>query len=223
MKKNIFVSVSTDPLKEYQKITEYASFMQGKADMLHCDVMDGMFVENKTYDARLLDGINKNSLIMLDVHLMIDEPEYYYQEYIDAGANIVTLHVEAFKNQELLPEVIKKIQAQHVLAGLAINPETTFKEVKMFLYDVDVVLVMGVEPGESGQKFMPEVLNKIKQIDKFRADNNLSYKIEVDGGINEQNAKALIDAGVDILVSGNYVYSAQDKEKAIETLRNIGR
>lgn len=220
MKKNVYVSVSTDPIKEYQKITEYVKEMQGKADMLHCDVMDGQFVSSETYDYNLINSLNDNSLIMLDVHLMIEQPEMIYLNYIEAGANILTLHYEAIANKEVLPRVIKNIQDRDALAGIAIKPETSFKEIKMFLYDVDLVLVMSVEPGASGQKFMPEALDKIKELDKFRQENNLSYKIEVDGGVNDQNAKAIVEAGGDILVSGNYVYSSLDREKAIENLRN---
>ncbi len=220
MKKNIYVSVSTDPIKEYQKITEYAKEMQGKADMLHCDVMDGHFVSNETYDYNLIKSLNDNGLIMLDVHLMIDQPEMIYLNYIKSGANILTVHYEAIANKEVLPIVIRNIQESGTLAGIAINPETSFKEIKMFLFDVDLVLVMSVEPGASGQKFMPETLQKIKELDKFRQDNNLTYKIEVDGGVNEQNAKSIIEAGADILVSGNYVYNSQDREKAIENLKN---
>lgn len=219
MKKNVYVSVSTDPIKEYSKITDYVALIQDKADLLHCDVMDGKFVESKTYDASLLENINHNSVIMLDVHLMIENPQNYYQSYINAGANILTLHYEAFKDKELLDQVIKDIKSQGVLAGLAIKPQTTFKEVKNFLYGIDVILVMSVEPGASGQKFMPSVLDKIKQIDKFRTDNNLNFKIEVDGGINESNAHLLVAAGVDMIVSGSYVFNSRDKAKAINDLK----
>lgn len=220
MKRNVFVSVSTDPIKEYQKITDYVSLIQDKADLLHCDIMDGKFVDGKTYDARLLENINHNSVIMLDVHLMIENPQNYYQDYINAGANIITVHYEAFKDKELLDQVIKDIKSQGILAGISIKPGTSFKEIKNFLYGVDIVLVMSVEPGASGQKFMPSALEKIKEIDKFRSDNNLAFKIEVDGGVNEGNSHALIAAGVDILVSGSYVYNSKDKAKAIETLKS---
>ncbi len=220
MKKNIYISVSTDPIKEYQKITEYVKEMQGQADLLHCDVMDGEFVSNETYNYNLVKSLNDNTLLMLDVHLMIAKPEMIYLNYIEAGANILTLHYEAVENKEVLPTVFKNIHDRHTLAGLAIKPETSFKEIKMFLYDVDLVLVMSVEPGASGQKFMSEALDKIKELDKFRQENNLSYKIEVDGGVNDQNAKSIVEAGADILVSGNYVYNSQDRQKAIEILRN---
>lgn len=221
MKKNVYVSVSTDPIKEYQKITDYVSLIQDKADLLHCDIMDGKFVNSKTYDASLLENINHNSVIMLDVHLMIDQPELYYQSYINAGANLITVHYEAFKDKDLLDQVIKDIKSQGILAGLAVKPGTNFKEVKNFLYGIDIVLVMTVEPGASGQKFNANMLDKIKEIDKFRADNNLNFKIEVDGGVNESNARTLIASGVDILVSGSYVYNSKDKAKAIETLKSF--
>lgn len=221
MKKNIYISVSTDPVKEYQKVFDYVSFIQNKADMLHCDIMDGKFVERTTYDSNLLASINSNSLIMLDVHLMIKQPEAYYQDYIDAGANILTIHYEAVKDKELLIKIIKDIQSKKVLAGLAICPGTELKDIKHFLYDVDIVLVMSVDPGQSGQKFEQSSITKIKQIDKFRADNNLQFKIEVDGGINDVNAKKLINAGADILVSGSFVYNSADRLAAIDKLKNI--
>ena len=116
--------------------------------------------------------------------------------------------------------MIKDIKDRHTLVGLSIKPETQFKEFKMFLYDIDVVLVMSVEPGLSGQRFMPEVIDKIKELEKFRVDNNLDFKIEIDGGISEENAKIVVDAGVDMLVSGSYVYNSKDRVAAISTLKN---
>lgn len=220
MKKNVFVSVSTDPIEEYQKIVDYAGQMQDKADMLHCDVMDGKFVENKTYDSSLVANINKRSLIMLDVHLMIENPQAYLEDYIAAGANILTFHYEAVKDKQLLADMIKYVRSRGVLTGVAIKPETKFKDIKLFLYDLDVLLVMSVNPGMSGQKFIPATLDKIKQIDAYRMDNNLSFKIEVDGGVNDTNAKTLVAAGADILVSGSFVYGAQDKDAAISKLKN---
>lgn len=219
MKKNIYISASTDPIKDTQSVVEYAKLLQGKADFLHCDIMDGEFVKAKTYNYDIVKSINQHSLIMLDVHLMVKNPGEVYQNYIDAGANILTVHYEAVENKEKLVEILKQIKQSDVLAGLSIKPQTTFKQIKTFLFDVDVLLVMSVEPGMSGQKFMPEVLEKIKEIDAFRKNNNLHFKIEVDGGVNEQNSPLLIENGVDILVSGSYIYNSKDKEKAIFILK----
>lgn len=219
MKKNVYVSVSTDPIKEYQMIAEYAKDVQGYADFLHCDVMDGKFVENKTYDYSLVDNINKHSLVMLDVHLMTVEPYKSLESYIHAGANIITFHYEAFEDKNVIVDAIKKVKDAKVLVGIAIKPETPVSDIKMFVHDFDVILVMSVEPGASGQKFMPIALDKVKQLNKLRKDNNYKYKIEVDGGINPEIASKLTEAGADILVSGSFIYKSKDKVQAIEQLK----
>ena len=219
MKKNVYISVSTDPIKEYQTVADYAKIMQGHADFLHCDVMDGKFVENKTYDAQLVNNINQHSLIMLDVHLMCDEPLKIIDDYILAGANIITLHYEAFKNKNDIMLAIKKIHDAHALAGLSIKPETSVNEIKIYAHDFDVIMVMSVEPGASGQKFMPEAVEKIRQLNTLREENDYKYKIEVDGGITADNVSKVIDAGADMIVSGSYIYKSPDKFEAIRTLR----
>lgn len=219
MKKNIAISVSTDPIEEYQEILEYSKEMQDIAEFLHCDIMDGQFVSNKTYDANIVSNINQNSLMMLDVHLMMEEPLLKLDDYIRAGANIITVHYEAFENKENLHKALKKIKFNGVLAGLSLNPSTAFREVKVFCYNIDVVLVMGVEPGCSGQKMMPSTVERVREIAAYRDSNNLHFKIEVDGGVNAENANELIEAGADILVSGSFVFKAVDRQKALEQLR----
>lgn len=219
MKKKIYVSVSTDPVKEYTQVVEYARSLQGKADMLHCDIMDGVFVKAKTYNETLVDAINKNSLIMLDVHLMCKEPLDEIEGYLDAGANIVTVHYEAFKNKEDIVKAREKIHKAKALAGLSISPETSVNDIKMYIHDFDIILVMSVVPGASGQSFMEESLDKIKHLDRLRRENNYSYKIEVDGGINGENAQKVIDAGVDMIVSGSYVFKSDNRKKTIDSLR----
>ena len=221
MKKEVYVSVSTDPIEEYQLIFDYAKEMQGKADFLHCDIMDGKFVSNRTYDSQLVNNINQNSSIMLDVHLMCDEPLNLIDEYINAGANIITIHYEAFKNKNDLILTLKKIKEANVLAGLSIKPNTNINEVKIYIHDFDVILVMSVEPGASGQKFMSEALDKIKQLDNLRTANDYKYKIEVDGGVNKDNVKEIVEAGADMVVSGSYVYKSNDRILAINSLKNI--
>ena len=219
MKRNIDVSVSTDPITDYQNIIEYAKEMQGVADFLHCDVMNTNFVQKNNFDYSLINSINRNSVIMLDVHLMVDEPVDDIPKYIQAGANILTVHYEAFDDKELLVNSLKFIQENNTLAGISLKPSTPFKEIRSFVFNCDVVLVMGVEPGASGQSLIEETFDKVREIAKFRQDNNLRFKIEFDGGVNPQTAKKLIECGVDILVSGSYVYKSENRAKAVAILK----
>lgn len=219
MKKAVDIAVSTDPVSDYQNIIEYAKSLQGVADFLHCDIMNQNFVEKNTYDYNLLKNINRNTLIMLDVHIMANEPYDDIEKYMDAGANILTLHYEAFSDKQDLVDAINLIKEKGGLAGIAIKPATTFKEVKSYAFNADVILVMGVEPGRSGQVMKEEMIDKVREINKFREENNLNFKIEFDGGVNVDNAKTLIDAGCDILVSGMYIFSSKDRKKAIKSLK----
>lgn len=219
MKKNIDISASTDPISDFQNIIDYAKKMQGKAEFLHCDIMNENFVQKNTYDYNVFSNINRNSLIMLDVHLMVNEPAGDIEKYIDGGANIVTVHYEAFADKEELAKTISRIKEKHALAGLAIKPKTPFKDIRSFAFNCDVILVMGVEPGKSGQELIEDMYDKVREIDQFRRDNNLNFKIEFDGGVKPENAQKLIDCGVDILVSGSYLYNSKDKLLAIKALK----
>lgn len=219
MKKNIYVAVSTDPIKGYQEICDYAKFMENKADFLHCDVMDGVFVEKETYDYSLIKNLNMHTVLPLDVHLMVSEPLDVIDKYIKAGANIITVHYEAFKDKNMLSKAIEFIKSKKTLAGLSFKPTTPFKEIKQFCYNIDVLLVMAVHPGKSGQRFINDTYKKLKEIDLFRHENNYNFKVEVDGGVNKDNAKMLIQFGADVLVSGNYVYNSKDKKQAINEIR----
>lgn len=219
MKKNIDISASTDPISDFQNIIDYAKKMQGKAEFLHCDIMNENFVQKNTYDYNVFSNINRNSLIMLDVHLMVNEPAGDIEKYIDGGANIVTVHYEAFADKEELAKTISRIKEKHALAGLAIKPKTPFKDIRSFAFNCDVILVMGVEPGKSGQELIEDMYDKVREIDQFRRDNNLNFKIEFDGGVKPENAQKLIDCGADILVSGSYLYNSKDKLLAIKALK----
>ncbi len=221
MKRNVAISVSTDPVHELDEVVDYAKSLQGQADFIHCDIMDGKFVPNKTYDEQVVESINQSCLTMLDVHLMVSEPLGKIESYVRAGANILTIHYEAFEDKEQLVKALKLIRKCGGLVGLSIKPETPFAEVKLYCYDIDLILVMGVEPGSSGQKLLPRTIERIKKIASFRQANSLNFKIEVDGGVNPENAPMLIDAGADMLVSGSYVYKARDRVSAIETLRGL--
>lgn len=219
MKKIVDVAVSTDPIQDFQNIVEYAKEMQGVADFLHCDIMNENFVKKNTFDYNVVKTINSASVIMLDCHLMVDEPANSVSKYIDAGANIVTVHYEAFYDKNTLANVLKYIRSRNTLAGISLKPATPFKEIRAFAYNADVVLVMGVEPGASYQETSEETYRKVAEINKFKKDNNLNFKIEFDGGVNEKNAQKLRDLGVDILVSGSYVYTAKDREEAVRFLK----
>lgn len=220
MKRNVDVSVSTLPISDYQNIIEYAKQMQGVAEFLHCDITNENFVDKNNYDYGLVKNINRNSLIMLDVHLMVNEPANDIPKYIDAGADIISVHYEAFEDKEELVKTLKYIQQQHALAGMVINPDTTFSQVRQFVFNCDIVLVMGVVPGASGQSLIDSTIEKVKELDKFRSENNLLFKIEFDGGVTPENARMLADCGVDILVSGNYIYNSKNRKEAVLSLKS---
>ncbi len=218
--KKVFISVSTDPVTSFQGIVDYAKELQGIADFIHCDIMDGKFVPSITYDAALVNNINQNTLTMLDVHLMCNEPLKIIDEYLKAGANILTIHYEAFKNKDDIMLALKKIKAANGLAGLSINPDTKIKDIKVYLHDFDIILLMSVQPGASGQKLLPETFERLQTLNNERERNDLKFKIEVDGGVNNENAQRLVECGADILVSGNYIYKSNDRKKAINILKN---
>ena len=183
--------------------------------------MNENFVGKNTYDYNVIKTINSTSAIMLDCHLMVNEPANDVSKYINAGANIITLHYEAFKDKNQLAEVISYIKKCNVLAGISLKPATPFKEIRAFSYSADVVLVMGVEPGASGQETDEETYKKVEEIHRFKMDNNLNFKIEFDGGVNEKNAQKLRDLGVDILVSGSFVYNSKNRKEAVKFLKGL--
>lgn len=219
MKKNIDISVSTDPVKDFQELVEYAKELQGQADLLHCDVMDGEFVNARTFDAGFVKNLNAQTITMLDVHLMVKEPLQEIEKYASAGANIITVHYEAFANKNDVLKTLKLIKEKGCLAGISFKPQTKVNEIKNYLYFVDLVLVMGVEPGASGQEILQNTYRKISELKKLRHENKYTYKIEVDGGVTDQNSKLLSEMGADILVSGSFVYNAKDRAKAIKKLK----
>ena len=183
------------------------------ADWIHVDVMDGHFVPNLTIGAPVVKSIRKVTNLPLDVHLMIENPENYLEDFALAGSDIITFHYEAAKEPLKL---ISKIKEKGIKAGISIKPKTQVKEILPYINDVDLVLIMTVEPGFGGQQFMMECAEKIKEL-RCIADKKLI--IEVDGGINDKTAKICKDNGANALVAGNYIYKSNDIKKAIERLR----
>ena len=192
----------------------------GGADLIHVDVMDGHFVPNLTVGPPIIKALKKNCKIKFDVHLMISPVHKYIEAYSDAGADIITIHPEATKN---LSASISKIKELKKKAGVSLNPETKVEIIKDYLDQIDLVLIMSVNPGFGGQKFMPEVLDKIRELKKIQKDRNIDFDIEIDGGINFENSKIAIEAGANILVSGTTVFKSNNGniKKNIDILKSF--
>tara|TARA_B100000029_G_scaffold242219_1_gene239510 strand:+ start:667 stop:1326 length:660 start_codon:yes stop_codon:yes gene_type:complete len=192
----------------------------GGADMIHVDVMDGHFVPNLTLGPPVIKSLRKYTKLPFDVHLMINPVQKYIKDYSDAGANIITFHPEATEN---ILETINQIKSLNKKIGISLNPNTEINVVEEHLDKIDLILIMSVHPGFGGQKFISDVVHKIKDLDKIRKERNLSLKIEIDGGINFETSKIAIDAGADILVSGTTIFKENngDLKKNIKTLKQI--
>ncbi|MDB3919155.1 ribulose-phosphate 3-epimerase [Candidatus Pelagibacter sp.] len=191
---------------------------EGGADMIHVDVMDGHFVPNLTIGPPVIKALRKQCSIKFDVHLMISPVHKYIEAYSDAGADIITIHPEATDNLE---ESILKIKSLNKKVGVSLNPETKIDLIIDYLKKIDLVLIMSVNPGFGGQKFMPEVLEKIRKLKKIQSENHLNFDIEIDGGINFDNCQLAIEAGANILVSGTTVFKSNngDIKKNINLLK----
>ncbi|MDD5687268.1 MAG: ribulose-phosphate 3-epimerase [Elusimicrobia bacterium] len=174
--------------------------------ILHVDVMDGHFVPNITIGPVVVESLRKSTDMILDTHLMISNPENYIELFANAGSDWITFHIEAAKKPL---EIIRKIKKHKLKAGISINPSTPVSKIKKYLNEVDLVLVMSVNPGFGGQKFMPEALPKISELKKQRSAGRRKYKIEVDGGINFSTIGDVVKAGVDIVVAGNSVFKSE--------------
>ena len=185
------------------------------ADMVHVDVMDGHYVPNLTIGPPVIKSLRKHTKLKFDVHLMIAPVHKYIVDYAEAGADIITIHPEATDN---LQDSITKIKDLKKKVGISLNPETKIEIIEKFLNQIDLVLIMSVNPGFGGQKFIPEVLEKVKKLKKIREDNEFNYDIEIDGGINFENSKSAIEAGANILVSGTTIFKSNDGD----IKKNIG-
>ncbi|MGL4588706.1 MAG: ribulose-phosphate 3-epimerase [Mycoplasmatales bacterium] len=198
--------------------SEIKKLNETDAEWLHLDIMDGAFVPNITFGPDLIKNIAISSEQILDVHLMTITPKRQIEQLIGIVDNI-TFHLEAVEETEILP-LIKLLKENNIKAGLSIKPHTDVRELEKYLTELDLVLIMSVEPGAGGQAFLPSAIDKIKFLDDYRSTNNLTYLIEVDGGITNETGKMCTDVGCDVLVAGSYIFK-QNLQSAIDSLRWI--
>ncbi len=191
---------------------------QGGADFIHLDIMDGHFVPNITFGAPVIKNLRGVTDIPFDVHLMIENPEAYIGDFVDAGADIITVHAESTVH---LHRLIQQIKGYGVKAAVSLNPATPLDVLDYVLEDIDMVLIMSVNPGFGGQSFIPQCKGKIKALKKMITDRNLDVEIQVDGGVKLDNVKEIVDCGADILVAGSAIFGSDDVVAATKQFKNI--
>jgi len=216
------VSTSLLSIEKEKSIKTIYDLEASGTNYFHIDVMDGNFVKNNTEDLmrEYTEYIKQVANTPIDVHLMVKDIVSYSKVYIDMGVNSIIFHIEALKNEKEVLKLISYIKENNVKVGVTLNPKTPIEEIYPYLPYIHSVLVMSVEPGEGGQEFIKESLDKISKLNIFAYENGYDVDIAVDGGINEKNAKDVINAGANILVAGSYITKSEDYKKAIENLKN---
>lgn len=200
--------------------TDIDMINNSEADWFHLDVMDGRFVPNISFGLPVIKAMKKRAQKTFDVHLMIVEPEKYFADFKDAGADILTVHYEASIH---LHRSLQAIKALGMKAGVSLNPHTPVSVLEDVITDIDLVLIMSVNPGFGGQKFIPQSIEKVRKLKKMITDSGSNALIEIDGGVTLDNASTLIEAGVDVLVAGNTVFSSPDPADTIKKLKQAGK
>lgn len=206
---------------DFSRLAEGVGMIErGGAHLIHVDVMDGHFVPNISFGSTVMKSLNGKTKMPYDVHLMIEDPDKYLEDFVTDQTEYITVHQEACIH---LNRTVQHIRSLGVKAGVALNPATPLCVLDYILEDVDMVLIMSVNPGFGGQKFIGSALYKIRDLSKIRKDRNLDFKIEIDGGITIDNVKEVTDAGVDIVVAGSSVFGAEDPEKRVRSFLDIYR
>ncbi len=204
---------------DFAKLSDELNLLErSNITYVHIDVMDGMFVPNISFGMPVIECIRKVSSLIFDTHLMIEKPERYIKEFADCGCDIIDFHIEACKD---IPKTIKKIKSLGKKAGAAIKPKTDINDIIKYLDELDLALVMSVEPGFGGQKFMPESLKRVEKCADYISKNNLKCELEIDGGINLLNVKDAINAGANVIVAGSAVFKSSDPFEEIKKYKKI--
>ena len=216
MKTIISPSILGGSFSNMEKII--SSLDHSEAEYIHFDVMDGDFVPNLTFGPQFISNLRNQTKKVFDVHLMINRVGKFLDDYIKAGSDIITFHLEIEEN---LSELINKIKNKNIRAGIAIKPKTPWEEIRSHLHSIDQVIVMTVEPGFGGQSFIKSQIDKIKKISSYIKENNLSVDIEIDGGVNYETGRTCIDAGANILVAGSFLFKQENLLKATNELNKF--
>lgn len=217
----IKISASTNPPKEINLLDYVLQVQNSGVDYVHCDVMDGQFVKTECMPISKIKEVSFGCLLPVDVHLMVANPMWYIKQILPLKVNYITVHYESFKTPEELQEAIHLIRSKGVLVGLSIKPNTSLTKIMPLLNQIDMLMIMSVEPGKSGQEFLPSTIEKFKTASDYRKQHNLNFKLQADGGVNEHNLPSLIQAGVDVVALGSALYNSQNKQMYVNKLKSL--